>query len=104
MATPNIPVSTTNDIESYHFTVRSTGLTGELKIRGLDETPQALLYPTCNAANLLAANSAQTAQEHSVKRADLTLLGTDLSAFAYLIFFKGFMQPINLFIAAVVNK
>lgn len=47
----------------------STGLAGELKIRTLDENLQALLCPMCNAANLLAANSAQTAQEHFVKRA-----------------------------------
>lgn len=43
-----------------------TGLSPDLKIRGLDETP-VLLYPACNAADL-AASSAQAAHEHLVKK------------------------------------
>lgn len=66
----------TKDIDSHilqSVDTERTGLAGDLKIRGLDETLPAILYPTCSAADLLAANSAQTAQEHFVEGADLSL-------------------------------
>lgn len=36
-----------------------TGLAGDLKIRSLDEAPQALLYPTCIVENAMAADYSQ---------------------------------------------
>ncbi len=95
MATLNVDVSRTKDIDSYilqSVDTQRTGLADDLKIRGLDENPPASLCPTCNAADLLAANSAQKAQEHFVEGADLTLFRKELSdlcaTFAYFVFLK----------------
>lgn len=62
LATLSIPVSIT---KIFFFTISQsvdterTGLAGDLKIRGLKEALEALLYPSCNAANVLAANYSQ---------------------------------------------
>lgn len=65
------------DIDSYP---ERTGLTGDKNKNerfGSDST--SIILSTCNAADLLAANSAQTEQEHFVREADLALLGKDFT-------------------------